>query len=150
MTSEAPPAAKPQVTEPQAAEPGSAGLRPVTLKWPYSGNLIPAGLVGTAQRYLDRKRTGPGQRGPAVRLALPLEAAACAALLHAADTIVTALDLREALAPLIDALATGACRVPRSPGCGLERICPDADHAPPPKPARCPAPAAAAGPTAVA
>lgn len=44
-----------------------------------------------------------------------MEAAACAALLHAADTVLTTPNLREALAPLIDALATGTCRIPKSP-----------------------------------
>ncbi len=88
----------------------------IRASWPHSGDLVPAGLAGAAQRYLDHKRTGPpGQRGPAVRLSLPLEAAACAALLHAADTVLTTPNLREALAPLIDALATGTCRIPKSP-----------------------------------
>jgi hypothetical protein len=89
----------------------------IRASWPHSGDLVPAGLADAAQRYLDhRKRTGPpGQRGPAVRFSLPLEAAACAALLHAADTVLTTPNLREALAPLVGSLATDTCRVPRSP-----------------------------------
>src|ERR1035437_7333157 len=53
-----------------------------------------------------RRPRPPGQRGPAVQFSLPLEAAACAALLHAADTVLTTPNLREALAPLVGSLAT--------------------------------------------
>jgi hypothetical protein len=85
--------------------------------WPHSSDLITADLADAAQRNLDQQEhtDSPRQRRLQVLLSPPLEAAACAALLHAADTVLTTPNLREALAPLIASLATGTCRVSRSP-----------------------------------
>ena len=84
--------------------------------WPQSRELITDDMAHAVQRHADacEQVSLSQRRSRLLRTGAPPDATACAALLHAADTILTAADLRETLAPLVASLATGTCRVSRS------------------------------------
>ncbi|WP_344115956.1 TniQ family protein [Streptomyces blastmyceticus] len=73
----------------------------VTLTWPAAHTAANDPLAQEASRFLAARRSTNNSEGrPTIAHAPPIDAAACAALLHAADAIITAPDLRAAFTPL--------------------------------------------------
>jgi hypothetical protein len=78
----------------------------IRTSWPQARNLMEGDLVEATERHLDnQERQQPPadtkRRLPITMVSPPLDAMACAALLHTADTVLNAPNLRDALAPLI-------------------------------------------------
>ena len=90
----------------------------IRASWPQARDLIAGELVDAVERHLaDQERQqltadSATRRPPIMMASLPLAAMACAALLHTADTILNAPNLRDLLAPLIASTRVSRRRSP--------------------------------------
>lgn len=78
----------------------------IRASWPQAKDLITGGLADDIHQRLDQEGQqlsvhSSGRRSQIMMAAPPLDAVACAALLHTADAILSAANPRDVLAPLI-------------------------------------------------